>query len=64
MQLTGRKAVRADIPELVPLMEAAIGELQRGFLDAAQIESSRAIMGLDVELIDDGRCRSSGWPSR
>jgi GNAT superfamily N-acetyltransferase len=54
MQLTSRKAVRADIPELVPLMEAAIGELQRGFLDAAQIESSRAIMGLDVQLIDDG----------
>jgi GNAT superfamily N-acetyltransferase len=54
MQLTSRTAVRADIPELVPLMEAAIGELQRGFLDAAQIESSRAIMGLDVQLIDDG----------
>src|SRR3954452_7514428 len=35
-------------------MEAAIGELQKGFLDAAQIESSRAIMGLDTQLIDDG----------
>jgi GNAT superfamily N-acetyltransferase len=35
-------------------MEAAIGELQRGFLDDAQILSSRAIMGLDTQLIDDG----------
>jgi GNAT superfamily N-acetyltransferase len=35
-------------------MEAAIGELQRGFLDDAQILSSRAIMGLDAQLIDDG----------
>jgi GNAT superfamily N-acetyltransferase len=55
VQLTSRTAVRDDIPALVPLMEAAITELQRDFLDEAQIESSRAIiMGLDVQLIDDG----------
>jgi GNAT superfamily N-acetyltransferase len=54
MQLTSRTAVRDDIPVLVPLMEAAIDELQKEFLDEAQIESSRAIMGLDVQLIDDG----------
>ena len=54
MALTSRTADRDDVPALVPLMEAAIGELQKGFLDEAQIESSRAIMGLDVELIDDG----------
>jgi GNAT superfamily N-acetyltransferase len=35
-------------------MDAAIGALQKGFLDDAQIESSRAIMGLDAQLIDDG----------
>jgi GNAT superfamily N-acetyltransferase len=35
-------------------MDAAIGELQRAFLDDAQISSSRAIMGLDTQLIDDG----------
>lgn len=35
-------------------MDAAIAELQRGFLDAAQIESSRTIMGLDRQLIADG----------
>lgn len=35
-------------------MEAAIDELQKGFLDEAQIRSSHAIMGLDNQLIDDG----------
>lgn len=35
-------------------MDAAIVELQRGFLDAAQIQSSRTIMGLDRQLIADG----------
>src|SRR5579864_5528135 len=34
-------------------MGAAITELQRAFLDEAQIESSRAIMGIDTQLIDD-----------
>ena len=36
------------------VVDAAIAELQRGFLDDAQIESSRAIMGIDHELIADG----------
>ena len=54
MSPTCRLATREDVPVLLPLMEAAIGELQKGFLDAAQIESSRAIMGLDTQLIDDG----------
>jgi len=36
------------------LMDEAIAELQKGFLDAAQIASSRAIMGMDTQLIDDG----------
>jgi GNAT superfamily N-acetyltransferase len=35
-------------------MDAAIAELQRAFLDDAQIESSRAIMGIDTQLVDDG----------
>jgi len=34
-------------------MDASIGELQKPFLDARQIASSRAIMGLDTQLIDD-----------
>ncbi|WP_421935859.1 GNAT family N-acetyltransferase [Phenylobacterium sp.] len=35
-------------------MEAAIAELQKGFLDPAQIASSRMIMGLDRQLLADG----------
>ena len=35
-------------------MDAAIAELQRAYLDDDQIESSRAIMGIDTQLIDDG----------
>lgn len=52
--LTHRLAVRADLDALKALMDAAIGELQKPFLDARQIASSRAIMGLDTQLIDDG----------
>jgi GNAT superfamily N-acetyltransferase len=35
-------------------MDAAISELQKPFLDEHQIESSRSIMGVDTQLIDDG----------
>jgi GNAT superfamily N-acetyltransferase len=54
MGFVSRVATHGDLPALMPVIDAAIGELQRGFLDAAQIESSRAIMGLDTQLIDDG----------
>src|SRR5215204_4701915 len=54
MEFTNRLAIRADVPELTALMDQAIGELQRAYLDDAQIASSRAIMGIDTELIDDG----------
>jgi GNAT superfamily N-acetyltransferase len=49
-----RRAVAADIPALRALMDVAIGELQRGFLSAEQIAASRAVMGLDTQLIADG----------
>ena len=35
-------------------MDAAIGELQRGFLSDEQIAASRMVMGLDSQLIADG----------
>ena len=35
-------------------MDTAISELQKPFLDERQISSSRTIMGLDTQLIDDG----------
>lgn len=52
--LTSRVAGAADIPALEAVMSAAIGELQKGFLSPAQIESSRMIMGLDSQLVADG----------
>ena len=54
LTLANRPAVLADVPELTELMDAAIAELQRGFLDDGQIAASRAIMGIDTQLIEDG----------
>ncbi|MET0272816.1 MAG: GNAT family N-acetyltransferase [Phenylobacterium sp.] len=53
MGLTHRLAVSDDIAALEAVMEAAIAELQRGFLTPDQITSSRTIMGLDRQLIAD-----------
>lgn len=53
MSLTHRLASEADIPALSAVMDAAIAELQRGFLDSEQIAASRAIMGLDRQLVAD-----------
>jgi GNAT superfamily N-acetyltransferase len=54
MELGSRLATLDDVPVLTLLMDAAIAELQRGFLDDAQIAASRAIMGMDAQLIEDG----------
>jgi GNAT superfamily N-acetyltransferase len=54
MPLTHRLARRSDLDALRALMDAAIAELQKPYLDEAQIASSRMIMGLDTRLIDDG----------
>lgn len=52
--LTYRLARHTDLDTLRALMDAAISELQTPFLDEHQIASSRAIMGLDTQLIEDG----------
>ena len=52
--LTHRLAQVEDLGGLRALMDAAIAELQRPFLDDRQIASSRTIMGLDTQLVDDG----------
>lgn len=54
MTLTHRLAQRGDIDMLKTLIDAAISELQKPFLDESQITSSRTIMGLDTQLIEDG----------
>jgi GNAT superfamily N-acetyltransferase len=51
---TFRLATPADLPALRLLMADAIGTLQKAFLTEAQIEASRALMGLDTQLIADG----------
>ena len=72
--LTHRLATQADLGALRLLMDAAISELQKPFLNEAQIASSRTIMGLDSQLIDDGTyfiveaggelAGSGGWSRR
>ena len=54
MDFTSRLASRDDLRAIRAVVDASIAELQKGFLDDAQIESSRAIMGVDTELIEDG----------
>ena len=54
MNFTHRVAVAKDIPAIAALMARAIGALQGNFLTPAQVEASRAVMGLDTQLIADG----------
>ena|SRR5690242_1189618 len=49
-----RTARTDELPTLKTLMELAIGELLKPFLSEAEIASSRAIMGLDTQLVKDG----------
>jgi GNAT superfamily N-acetyltransferase len=62
-----------DLPAMRALMDRAIGMLQGAFLDPAQIAASRAIMGLDTQLVvdqtyfvveQDGRLAGCGGWSR
>lgn len=52
--LTIRVAEPADADRIAELMALSIAELQKDFLTEEQIDSSRAGMGLDLQLIDDG----------
>ncbi len=49
-----RPAMPDDLDCLRAVMDGAIGPLQQGFLNQDQIESSRAVMGLDQQLVTDG----------
>jgi N-acetylglutamate synthase-like GNAT family acetyltransferase len=72
--MTQRWATEDDIPAIAALMARAIAELQKGFLDDAQIAASHAVMGLDTQLIadrtyalveEDGRLAGcGGWSFR
>lgn len=54
MTLSHRLAQPSDLDALRAVMALAIAELQKGFLDDAQIAASHAVMGLDTQLIADG----------
>ena len=49
-----RTARLEELAALHALMELAIGELLKPFLNEAEIASSRTIMGLDSQLVKDG----------
>lgn len=51
---TIRMAREEDIPALSAVTEAAISELLSAHLTPEQVNASRAIMGLDTQLIEDG----------
>jgi len=51
--LTHRLASRHDLDALRALMTMSIDDLQTAYLSAEQIASSRLLMGLDTQLIDD-----------
>jgi GNAT superfamily N-acetyltransferase len=54
MAFSIRVATSEDLPALAVVMDAAIEQLQQGYLTPDQIESSRAIMGIDSQLVEDG----------
>ena len=49
-----RWAMVDDLPAIRSLMALAIDQLQADFLSPAQVAASRAIMGLDTQLVTDG----------
>ncbi|MGE7204956.1 GNAT family N-acetyltransferase [Sphingomonas sp. NPDC019816] len=51
---TFRWANSTDLPAIAVLMDRAIATLQQAFLSPAEIIASRAVMGLDTQLIADG----------
>src|SRR5688572_9384498 len=53
MSFTVRLATEQDLPALRTLMALAIDTLQAGFLTPEQVVASRAVMGLDTQLVAD-----------
>ena len=53
-EFTHRLATLAELPELERLMDASIRTFIGARLDAARVEASFDIMGVDTQLIEDG----------
>ncbi len=54
-RFTIRSAWLDDLPALMDVIRLATDELQRAFLTPPQVEASHAIMGLDTQLVSDGK---------
>ena len=54
MPFTHRIATPDDIPALTAIMDSSIGQLQAAYLTPEQISSSRTVMGIDTQLVEDG----------
>ena len=52
--LSHRLATMAELAELRTLMTASIQKLIGAYLDAARVDASLEIMGVDTQLIEDG----------
>jgi GNAT superfamily N-acetyltransferase len=73
-RFTHRIATTSDVEAISQLMASAIEHLQSAYLSAEEICASRAIMGLDTQIIEDGtyfliECEgrlagSGGWSRR
>lgn len=53
-KFTPRVATMDDVPAIRDLMDRAIYELQKDFLDEKQLEAAHEHMGIDYTLIEDG----------
>ncbi|MGH2570755.1 MAG: GNAT family N-acetyltransferase, partial [bacterium] len=53
-EFSHRLATMADLPELRALMSISIRRLVGAYLNAARVEASFEIMGVDTQLIEDG----------
>ena len=53
-EFTHRLATLAELPELERLMDASIRTFIGARLDAARVEASFDIMGVDTQLVEDG----------
>jgi GNAT superfamily N-acetyltransferase len=53
VEFTHRLAAIEDLAALTRLMDRAIDQLQRQFLSPDQVTASRAVMGIDTQLIAD-----------
>ena len=53
IELTHRLATKADVSDIIKLMQASILENMKSFLSSEEIEAAQETMGVDMTLIED-----------